>query len=123
MKKILLFVLVVLATSALAQEAIKTIFETKNIEVKQGKAFVIALEANPTTGYMWSLAQPLDEKAVKLVKEKYTSQSNLVGAGGVDRWEFKALTKGQTKIVLKYSRAWEKKIPPLQLYTYKIKII
>lgn len=35
------------------------------IEVLVGQAFSLTLESNPSTGYHWQLAQPVDETIVK----------------------------------------------------------
>ena len=38
-----------------------------DIEVKVGQEFIITLEAIHTMGYQWALAEPLNEKVVKLI--------------------------------------------------------
>ena len=78
------------------------------INARAGENFIITLESNPTTGYSWQLAKPLDEKIVQLVGSEYTpSRTDLVGAGGTEEWTFLAVKKGTTRVSLKYVRPWE----------------
>ncbi len=74
-----------------------------------GQTIVLTLESNATTGYSWQLTDPVDSKVVKFISDNYVApESNLVGAGGVEEWTFKAVGKGKTKIKLEYVRPWEK---------------
>ena len=90
---------------------------------KAGEEFTITLESNPTTGYSWQLAEPLNEKIVKLVGSDHVpSRTDLVGAGGQENWTFRAVNKGSAKIALKYARPWEKDKPPAEKKTFLIKV-
>lgn len=85
------------------------------IQIKKGEKFLISLDSNPTTGYSWQLAKPLDEKIIRLVSSKYKApKTELVGVGGRESWTFKALGRGKTKIIFVYARPWEKGIPPAE---------
>ena len=78
------------------------------IKADLGTQFALLLEFNPTTGYSWQLAEPLDESLVILVskeyeqsKEKSESESGgegetMVGVGGEDVWTFRAVGEGET---------------------------
>ena len=93
------------------------------VNARAGENFTITLESNPTTGYSWQLAKPLDEKIVQFVGSEYVpSRTDLVGAGGVEEWTFLALNKGSAKIVLKYARPWEKDKPPAEEKTFLVRI-
>lgn len=86
--------------------------ESKNpkvIKVQAGHNVTIILKSNPTTGYQWQVAKPLDESTLKLISSEYLAdKTNLVGAGGKQVWRFKTLKPGQTSISFKYVRPWEK---------------
>jgi inhibitor of cysteine peptidase len=79
--------------------------------VNTATSFVVSLDANPTTGYQWSLVQ-FDKELVTLSSSQYQKpQTNLIGAGGKMLFTF-TLNKGKTypaktKIVFKYARPWE----------------
>lgn len=80
------------------------------IGVEIGKTFFISLKSNPSTGYSW---QPeFDGEYLELVKSTFVSDTNpdgppLVGAGGIEIFEFLALEQGQTKVTMLYKRVWE----------------
>ena len=86
-----------------------TICKETSIKVKSGHTFSIKLKANPTTGYLWQLAKPLDNNYVELVSSDYIPpRTKLVGAGNIEVWTFKAIKTGKTEIILQYLRPWEK---------------
>jgi inhibitor of cysteine peptidase len=78
------------------------------IEVEKGSEFAIVLDSNPTTGYQWKLAAPLDEGIVILESTEYEEpDTELIGAGGEEKWTFKAQGLGDTTISFIYVRPWE----------------
>jgi len=81
----------------------------QTISVKVDQEFIIALEANPTTGYTWQ--EEFDESFVMVVGGGYESSSEakggLVGAGGIQSWQFKALKKGKTEVTMVYKQPWK----------------
>jgi predicted secreted protein len=93
----------------------------KTIEVPLGKNALISLESNHTTGYMWQLAKPLDKDILELINTQYiTTETGLIGAGGKEAWNFKALKKGSTEVSLVYVRPWEKDKPPARQAAFVI---
>ena len=93
------------------------------IEIEVGQEFIITLDSNPTTGYQWQLAELLDEAILRLIGSKYEApeaKPGLVGAGGKERWTFKAVGEGETKICLKYVRSWEKDVAPVRSETFSV---
>ena len=97
------------------------------IEVSAGREFTIVLNSNPTTGYSWRLAQPLDEKVLKLVNQEYleptpAGKTPMVGAGGKEVWAFSALSQGNIEINMEYVRPWEKEPTPAEKLTFKVVI-
>ena len=95
--------------------------QAKSIETRVGQDISIELEANATTGYQWELATPLDEKILRLVKSEYLpDKTGLVGSGGKQTWVLKALQQGKTPVSFKYSRPWEKNIPPAREESFSI---
>lgn len=79
----------------------------KNITAKVGESFVIELEANPTTGYTWSITGPLSP-AIEKVSNVYVpakTDPNVVGSGGMEKWTFKAVSAGDATIQMEYLQA------------------
>lgn len=86
------------------------------IEVEEGDEFAIVLESNPTTGYTWELAEPLDEEIIHLVKTEFEEpDTELLGASGEEKWTFEAIGLGDTSITLSYVRPWEEEEEPLMM--------
>lgn len=86
------------------------------IRVASGEEFEIVLESNPTTGYAWMLAPPPAPPVVHLVETRYVPENEpgdrpLAGAGGHERWRFRALAPGEAVIPLVYVQPWEKAAP------------
>lgn len=85
----------------------------QTINTGVNREFTIALGSNPTTGYGWQPAY--DTNALNLLGKTYKPQDNtgkqLVGAGGTEYFNFKALNKGETKVTLAYRRPWEQPTP------------
>lgn len=73
---------------------------------KMGETFSISLKSNPTTGYRW---QPeFNSEFLELLSSEFTPDSTLIGAPGVETFEFRALKQGKTEITVMYKRPWEK---------------
>ncbi|MDD5190948.1 MAG: protease inhibitor I42 family protein, partial [Dehalococcoidales bacterium] len=70
-----------------------------------GREFILALDANPTTGYGWD--ENFDNGKLKLLSKEYRAAdtgAGLVGGGGTQFYRFQALHLGQTAITLAYRR-------------------
>jgi len=95
------------------------------VKVRAGQRFTITMDSNPTTGYSWQLAKPIDGKMLKFLGSKYYADKadpEMVGVGGEERWAFRALKCGRTRIFFKYVRSWEKGIAPVDTREYLILI-
>lgn len=85
-----------------------------SIDVNKAKSsFVVTLDANPTTGYQWTVVD-YDKELLQLTSSTYRRpDTKLIGAGGKMLYTF-TLCKGkkypdQTAITFLYARSWEKK--------------
>ena len=126
MKKFLLLVMVAVIASYQMAGCV-TMAETYtdsgqaiNIGVKQ--EFIVGLGSNPTTGYGWEESH--DDTILELVKKTYEpgkeAEEGVVGAGGVDFFQFKALKTGETKITLSYKRPGEEEVVEQKIFTVTI---
>lgn len=76
---------------------------TQLIAVRADEIFELVLPSNPSTGYHWDIIPELDENIVQFVEQNYISgQPVIPGSGGVDVWSFRAVSAGDTTIVLGY---------------------
>lgn len=86
-------------------------YNGQEVGIDIGKLLVITLESNPTTGFRWELAEPIDESLLVLIESRYVpgadAKAGLVGAGGTEAWIFETLAVGETTITMEYSRPWD----------------
>lgn len=111
--------------SLLAPDASTTMTMTdsgKEVSLAVGGEFEVALGANPTTGFEWTVAQAWDEAVLELRSSDYQSTSLAVGSGGSRRWRFAGKSAGQTAFSLAYSRPWETGIAPLSTFTLTVSV-
>jgi inhibitor of cysteine peptidase len=82
-----------------------------------GQVLVVSLESNPTTGYSWEVTE-IDDAFLRQEGEvEFEAQSDLVGAGGIETFRFKALAAGEGQLELVYRRPWEEGIEPLEVFS------
>lgn len=90
------------------------------IKLNKGQMVVITLDANPTTGYTWELAEP-NMSVIRQVGEiEFQPESSALGAGGVQTLRFEAMNVGQTPLKLVYHRPWEKDVKPLKTFSLQV---
>jgi inhibitor of cysteine peptidase len=95
----------------------------REMQLKKGQTLVVTLEGNPTTGYSWEVAEPLDEQVLRQTGEpEFKAESAALGAGGVQILRFEAVNAGQTTLKLVYRRSWEKGVEPLNTYSIQVMV-
>ncbi len=93
------------------------------INTKVGETFKITLESNLTTGFQWQV--DFDRYYIQWISKQYkgsgegNSSTPLLGEGGHDTFNFKALKAGETQIKFTYSRPWES-VQPGKTIIYKV---
>ena len=87
---------------------------TKQVEVKTGDVFTVALDSNATTGFSWTeQAKIADGNILKQTGHQYIApQVNdgskpVAGMSGIEEWWFTAGRTGTTTATMSYSRPWE----------------
>lgn len=90
-----------------------------SISVEQGDTFVVALEANPTTGYTWTAD---DNPDVTFVKSRQVTSSTMPGAPGMQQLTFEATATGSSTLVLSYARSFEAGVPPVQTESFPLTV-
>jgi predicted secreted protein len=94
---------------------------TEPLVVKPGREFSLTLAVNPSTGYGWTVAGPLEQSVVKQIRTEYRHPSaKAPGAGGAEILRFKAVGKGKTVISLSYARPWEQGGEPARRVAFVI---
>ena len=118
-----LIVALTLATACSPQQEVKASIadDGREKQLKKGQTLVVTLEGNPTTGYSWEVAGPLDEQVLRQAGEpEFQQESDLVGAGGVQILRFEAVNAGKMTLKLIYHRPWEKDVEPLETYSIQV---
>ncbi len=95
----------------------------QDVKLGQGQELVVQLEANPTTGYQWILA----EGGKAILKQEgapvYTAKTHsplIMGAGGIETWRFRATYPGREVLRFEYRRPWEKDKPPERVMRFNV---
>ncbi len=119
----LLRIVLLIAPVAFAASCTKPVYltatdNTRTIALAKGQRVTISLEANPTTGYHWELAECDSAILAPQGEPTYTaSRTPSIGSGGQASWRFRAMAEGKTELRLVYRRSWEDKAEPEQTFT------
>ncbi len=116
--KIILFIILFSGCTSTEELQIGMKENEKIINLKVGQIFILELPSNPSTGYQWEVFE-IDNTLLKPIgKSEFTSstKSQIVGAPGIEKFKFKAIKKGKTKLTLQYKRPWENK-PPSSVFS------
>jgi inhibitor of cysteine peptidase len=95
----------------------------RTVMLASGTHFKVRLASNATTGYAWEL-RALDETIVAQVGNQYIApDTDLVGAGGAEEWEFAAQAAGTTTLQMEYRRSWEPDTPAPETFELTIQVV
>ena len=93
----------------------------KEVDLPQGATLLVRLEANPTTGYTWTVKS--DPSPLKLVKSSYkknNSAGHAAGAPSMQELRLIAASSGVVSLDLEYRRPWEFNAAPAK--TFRIQV-
>ena len=86
----------------------------RQVEVKTGDVFTVALDSNATTGFSWTeQAKIADGNILKQTGHEYIApRANddtkpVAGMSGIEEWWFTAGRTGITTATMSYNRPWE----------------
>lgn len=118
------------ATAADGEDALRALVIDQNdngqsFVVPQGQSVRVELPSNRTTGYRWMVAST-DKTFGYPATDTYTSTSQSVGGGGIQKltWKTKAPIPvvGTHKVVLEYRRPWDENVKPAKTFTFSVTI-
>jgi inhibitor of cysteine peptidase len=124
----------VLPSSAIAQPppqqpppseiVVTAVDDGREIELGEGQVLVVRLEAHPSTGYGWRVAESALEGIVSLVSEiEFEPDSDLLCAPGTQILRFQAQREGQSTLRLEYRRPWEAEVAPTKTFHLQVKAL
>ena len=103
---VFVFLFVLCSCKTIDKDVVSGSLQDYNIDV--GDEFTISLKSNSSTGYSWQWVNKQSVEAVDSVDWRYiTLNTNLVGAGGTEKWTFKGIKSGVDSVKMTYSRPWE----------------
>ena len=78
--------------------------DNKAVTLPAGSEIVISLDENPTTGYSWNVTS---SRGLSYVNDTFIPpKTDLVGAGGVHEWQYRAAEKGSAEFSAIYMQFW-----------------
>lgn len=79
------------------------------VKVRIGAELFVTLDSNPTTGFQWELIEVSDKNVLEQVAHEFKRPESeaIPGTGGIERWTFKAIKEGTTRLYMEYSQPWE----------------
>lgn len=89
------------------------------ISVKEGDEFVVALPANPSTGYAWTAADTPD---VTFLSTDDVGGGTQPGAPDTQQLAFRGEHTGQSTLVLEYARSFEPGVPPAKTAKFPVTV-
>ncbi len=96
----------------------------KTLQVGQGERFRVVVDCNDEAGYKWKLDEPLNEKIVEFVDKEFQLDPSVTSKNdGYEMWTFRAVGQGETKIMLRSVKEWEKGYEPVgeEIFTVIVK--
>lgn len=89
-------------------------------ELGEDQVLVISLEANPSTGYLWEVAE-INEGVLRQVgKARFEQTAPVLGAPAKQILRFKPVGAGQSTLKLVYRRPWEKGLQPAKVFSIQV---
>lgn len=112
------------ATVASADVKVNLSDNGSQVALEQGQVLAVTLEANPTTGYWWEVAQVeasiLEQMGAGVYHMDDTEDPPPPGTGGVKIYRFKAVGAGQTTLELALRGYGEADEEPLQTFSLRV---
>lgn len=125
MMQVLLAAGVALAVVGCSSPGPTTLGENDNgtaITAKTGQQVVVELPSNPTTGFMWVVAESGPLTQVGEAAYESPAKPGVVGAGGTETFTFKAERAGSGKLTLEYRRPWEKDVAAEDIWSVTVTV-
>lgn len=94
----------------------------ENVKLTVGQSHTVTLPGNPTTGYLWSVAEAPDAVTVTLDMEEVKAPRGMVGCPLATVVTIKAVKAGQGEVKLVYARPWEKGKAPAETHTIQVTV-
>jgi predicted secreted protein len=89
-------------------------------ELGEDQVLVISLESNPSTGYLWEVAEISKNALHQVGTTEFEQTSPLLGAPGKQILRFRPVGAGRSNLKLVYHRPWEKGVDPAREFSIQV---
>ncbi|MGA9348903.1 MAG: C1 family peptidase [Anaerolineae bacterium] len=89
-------------------------------ELGADQVLVITLESNPSTGYLWEVAEISKNVLYQVGTTELQQTSPLLGAPGKQILRFRPVGAGRSTLKLVYHRPWEKGVEPAREFSIQV---
>lgn len=87
------------------------------VTLAQGGELEVVLEANPSTGFSWTVEEVDEAVLIQEGEPEYVTQDeSVVGSPADQTTRFAAAGSGETPLSLIYHRAWEEGVEPVDRF-------
>ncbi|QQE10098.1 protease inhibitor I42 family protein [Planctomycetota bacterium] len=97
------------------------------VYIKTGESLHVKLKADPTTGYLWTLAQDREAILIPIGRPQFAPDENeqgeAVGDKGTRTWIFLARKTGLVNLKFIYHRPYEKDEEPAKTYRVTVNVL
>lgn len=95
------------------------------VEVKVGEKASVLLNGNPTTGFLWEVAEKQGDAAeisTRIVPPAQMKEDEppMCGAPSPTELTFKGVKPGKTSVTMEYKRPWEKDEPAMKKLLFEV---
>jgi predicted secreted protein len=86
---------------------------SRQVEVKTGDVFSVALDSNATTGFSWTEqakiggGKILTQTGHQYIASRSSADKPVTGMAGIEEWTFSASQAGSTTATMSHSRPWD----------------
>jgi len=95
----------------------------RDIDLASNETLIVKLSSNPSTGYNWAvLGDPAPLKLQKTSYRKNSQSSQVVGAPGVQTFQFSPGSAGIANLNFAYRRSWEYNVPPAKSFSIRVNV-
>jgi inhibitor of cysteine peptidase len=94
------------------------------IQLQEGHVLVVRLQASPSTGYGWQVAEPAEAGILQQADVfEFQPESKLLGAPGIQILRFHGVRDGDITLKLEYLRPWETGAEPASTFRLKVRAL
>ena len=109
-------------TSISAERVIDSSNDGEQISLLDGQVLIVRLDSSPSTGFVWEVSE-VDGAVLQLIGiPRFEAGSSLLGAEGVQIFEFRTINPGQTELKMVYVRAFEEGAEPADTFSVSVTV-